>query len=1101
MFLAVSVCEASRTAYYCYSIYGVQALTCVAVPYPGVNYQFGTTAASNLSLGDAYYTGMTGKQADDRYYPSRCFTNAEITTLYQTRVAYCGDNCGTCANPFQCQVCSSSYYLNGTGGCSVCHSCCSACTSAGLTSCSACTPLCQLVPPSTCTFCQPECSTCNGSAYPGCDTCATGFYLQPQNTRRCLVTCPTGYIASGSSCVGGNAVVLDFKLETITPTLAGIGTTTGLNGASISYFPPNFEGTDPIPSKERGYYFSGAQYIQLPPLPGSTGDPLLFPASFTFSAWIRPQGSGLRTLFSKKTPTTDIFTLRVGTAGTLELKIGSPVTTYAHTRALTLDIWLFVGVAVAYDSAAVQTTLTFYYDSVLHATSYVGSFVVLDTSWTAAQTIGCSGTFGDYYSGFIWRVKVSNYLANDPISDYQSPSQPAGTSYLLSPCPFNRTPNCLLCLPACPNGCVRSTDCSLCADSLCDVCSAFTTVSCTTCVPSATDLPPCTCPLHWYFSSVNRDCRACDIACDTCDEGVHPGCLTCAVGHYMQPMNANRCFETCPSGYVGSAGVCIGGNQVVLDYIFDTITSRVEGVNGNFALNGASSAYFPLSFESSDPLPSKHRGYYFAGSQYLQLPPLPDTTGPPLVLTTTLVFTAWIRPQGPGTLFSKRSASDHIFTIRVNSGLSIEFTGGDPGFTYTHSQVMAGDVWVFAGVKFEFDAVLEVTTITCYYDGVQHAVAYTAIACINDFSLTASQTIGASSIWTDYYQGFIYRVKISNFLALDYVADFISSACPTGPSYCLSPCPFSSTPECAPCPSRCPYGCVRAGDCGLCVDELCDYCVTFDTSSCSQCVANSLITVPCQCPGTSFFNEITRACQLCAPECLACTAGTYLTCSACHSPALLQALHCICPATHYPAPHSGHCLPCPTDCSTCSDADTCLSCPSQSYLSAAGKCICNEGYFGTSPQCQLCGFGCQHCELYCTQCFPGYFLLAGLCVQHCPVHYIEDSQSRLCLYRPEGELTATMNVTANTSLELGFSALLNASLPLSAIDLSLLDPDNDPQNFTYDMRETQFRQFYTLFIHLASTNHAKTELTVLLSFRNSNSVLDTLSKRSIYTAK
>jgi hypothetical protein len=130
--------------------------------------------------------------------------------------------------------------------------------------------------------------------------------------------------------------------------------------------------------------------------------------------------------------------------------------------------------------------------------------------------------------------------------------------------------------------------------------------------------------------------------------------------------------------------------------------------------------------------------------------------------------------------------------------------------------------------------------------------------------------------------------------------------------------------------------------------------------------------------------------------------------------------------------------------------------------------------------------------------------MGGVCVLHCPLHYKEDNQGRLCVYdsKSDKELIATMNVTANNSLELGFSSPLRAALSLSAIDLSLFDSENNPQNFTYDMQETRFNQFYEIFIHFRAINGLSTALNVLLTFLNTSSISDsynnTLKTQHLY---
>ena len=158
--------------------------------------------------------------------------------------------------------------------------------------------------------CFSRCATCNGEMEWNCLTCAPGYFPQPHNSGLCSATCPSGYQAVGGVCQGSDQVILSLQLDTITATVKSVNGFEVLNGQTSVFF-PNLEPSDPIPSQYRGYYFSGGQYMQLPPSGGS-GTPLLLSTSSTFSIWLRPLG-GNQTLYHKANA------LRIGLSNTRQL--------------------------------------------------------------------------------------------------------------------------------------------------------------------------------------------------------------------------------------------------------------------------------------------------------------------------------------------------------------------------------------------------------------------------------------------------------------------------------------------------------------------------------------------------------------------------------------------------------------------------------------------------------------------------------------------------------------------------------------------------------------------------------------------------------------
>lgn len=492
--------------------------TCEIYARPGNALQWGTSAASTIAIGDVYYGGILGQIADQRYYFNSGLSTTALVDIFNLRRTQCGLGCNICASPFQCSTCGLGYYLDGFTQCQPCNSCCLSCSAAG--GCDSCAPECPLSPIGVCLRCAPECATCDGRSHWNCLTCASGFVMQPQGSKLCLVTCPSGYLAVLGICQGSDQVIFSIQLDTITPTVKSVGDIEVLNGQTATYFPPSFEASDPRPSQHRGYYFSGAQYMQLPP--GGSG-PLMFPTSFTFTVWLRPQSGNCVLYWKDKV-------LLIGLDGALRLavKVGNPPTAFLHDSALAIDIWTFLAFTIAFDSTTGASTMTVCLDGsqagiILSHTTYTK-----DDSLTSAQFIGTKALF-NFYTGFIWKVVICNYLSPIVSTDFAGPSQPSGLSFQLSPCPFLQTIDCESCQSGCSEGCVRTTDCSLCVGSLCQLCHDFT--GCDQCTAQASG-SPCSCN-SGFFNTGTRACE-CTPECLTCGGTTSLVCLSCHPNAYLE---------------------------------------------------------------------------------------------------------------------------------------------------------------------------------------------------------------------------------------------------------------------------------------------------------------------------------------------------------------------------------------------------------------------------------------------------------------------------------------------------------------------------------------------------------------------------------------
>lgn len=130
----------------------------------------------------------------------------------------------------------------------------------------------------SCEACPTGCSACTGTSYYQCSACSTGYYLLKT---QCLTYCPNGYTASGTTCTLSIANCLSLAFQD----LIQLDTVSGISvGASSINLYPTWESTDPIPAIDRGYYFSGSNYLSLA---SHTIGPW-----FSILFWVRPLVDG-----------------------------------------------------------------------------------------------------------------------------------------------------------------------------------------------------------------------------------------------------------------------------------------------------------------------------------------------------------------------------------------------------------------------------------------------------------------------------------------------------------------------------------------------------------------------------------------------------------------------------------------------------------------------------------------------------------------------------------------------------------------------------------------------------------------------------------------
>ena len=72
-----------------------------------------------------------------------------------------------------------------------------------------------------------------------------------------------------------------------------------MTGSGDSFY-PSYEDSDPFAAMDRGYYFDGDDYMQLPPHTFDTSNSLVIGAENTISIWLKPTSTE-GSLFVKQT--------------------------------------------------------------------------------------------------------------------------------------------------------------------------------------------------------------------------------------------------------------------------------------------------------------------------------------------------------------------------------------------------------------------------------------------------------------------------------------------------------------------------------------------------------------------------------------------------------------------------------------------------------------------------------------------------------------------------------------------------------------------------------------------------------------------------------
>lgn len=447
-----------------------------------------------------------------------CLWDCNFTDYFDgTQCSSCMENCTTCRNGLNCNLCYSSLcidcsnfiscnqcsensYLseascicedgfytdilqNGDYNCSQCSSNCLKCEN--FNECFECYEdkfldgircTCRndqfLNDQEICQDCDSTCSACSNYTYFSCTSCSNSYLLM----NICFDICPLGYQAVNYTCLFQKQIIsLKYIFKDITGTYYDIIQNISAMAGEIGSSYPFIDEKSPIPAYNRGLYFNSKSYLQFPSPEYSL---ILVSPQFYMEFWINPYKSGI--IFSKKSNT---MSAQYDTLLEFNLTIDtSPISFLYNDTVINEKAWNHIIIAVEYD---IFTSSFCFMNLERSRTLTMGDEPYLDIP-DLGGIIGCDYTKKNCFKGFIYIFAL--YLSRPEISTLVSsscefcqlcvPSEPC-----LSSCSFSEAPKdkCSNCLSSCNYGCVASNTCSLCADDNCKKCSTFSLYSCLEC--------------------------------------------------------------------------------------------------------------------------------------------------------------------------------------------------------------------------------------------------------------------------------------------------------------------------------------------------------------------------------------------------------------------------------------------------------------------------------------------------------------------------------------------------------------------------------------------------------------------------------------------
>jgi len=399
-----------------------------------------------------------------------------------------------------------------------------------------------------CHACTPGCDRCTSSLFTNCTQCSpTHFSIQGV----CHPFCPSG------GCDPVDDFVFHLKphafQDTVTDTQSFIPVLTGDDNS----FYPTPGAYDPIPAKDRGYYFTSTSYMQLPPYNSVTTPLLTLAPEFTIAMWIRPTAD-FGTLLTKQRNSSTVSTKFEVLLNSKQPQVDLDLTLTPHSSTDSIkEAWNFLVVGTHLDPSVPEFRVSAYLDTTQVISSSLGNDWLVDLEDSYLFSIGAKHsdqtTFNNFYTGFLWEIRIYN--------SHKGPTTLLESSGCdsCSFCPIDNQneclPSCLItefwdgndcveCDSECTSGCSRQHTCNLCANFLCASCSSFEEEDCSECKANASG-NPCVCDPGYGLDRLDLECIECELSMGR--EVVNGKCY-CAKGYFNNNstgIDCQECHSTC----------------------------------------------------------------------------------------------------------------------------------------------------------------------------------------------------------------------------------------------------------------------------------------------------------------------------------------------------------------------------------------------------------------------------------------------------------------------------------------------------------------------------------------------------------------------------
>ena len=760
----------------------------------------------------------------------------------------------------------------------------------------------------TCGGCHSACETCSSFQFTDCSTCKSGSYFL---NGVCHPFCPTGTRISGSECTQDHTLVFHMVLNGIKGTVkdlssSGIEVVTG----SSEVFYPNYESDDPRPVKDRGYYFTGASVMQLPPYSEA---PLTLSNEFTIKGWLFHISDGV--LISKVEESSYASQFQFNLASNPSLAVvlqeaGS--VNYACSQTLPYNTWSLFDLRLRISGTQTQVLCRVNGNSASYSNLGSGYFVDLDSNYYFS--IGAkrsAGGFESYWKGMLYEIKLWNSHSGSTTiassvcdsSEFSCSICPSLTNKCLNSCLPNQYWNgeCRDCHSSCVT-CVRGDSfCNICEDKKCQECSDFTANTCVECKEySELDNGTCKCADGYAWDETTNKCLECDSKCLTCSALGFLNCIDCKHPYFFYEI----CLEECPTGTRKNlvTNRCATDFTEVFRLEFEALHGKLtDKAQSEIEVRHGSSWDFYPQLDSEDPIPVYKRGYFFDGtSSVLHLPPYSGNENHLLNLAPDFTIMMWVNLySGTGTMLSKNlETSPNTAYLAVKLDNRVPLFGLELSSGSFELSSVALDLKTWHHLTFSLDTTTHSgITVKILHNGNTESSQSLRSYWIDLFSSYAFQ-VGASYPLSNYFNGLIFELSIHNIAR----TPLISSSCTSNPGSCevcplsgecISDCEYNQDLNCRDCKAMCST-CREAQVCNLCEDKICQECESYGTSLCVKCKPNaSFVAERCVCHTGYVFVQTSEECENCRDSCDVCEGTLHNQCTQCSAEHFLLMGECL----------------------------------------------------------------------------------------------------------------------------------------------------------------------------------------------------------------